>query len=90
MLCDPLLYARGNFKNGLNDLKTDPPCVITSFGYKTEPFYYSARSCYDPYARGARQLGAGAPLTVLWFAPLARLHPVLGFHAIYCMCARFN
>jgi hypothetical protein len=38
---------------------------------------------------GARQLGAGAPITVLQFAPLARLHPVLGFHAIYCMCARF-
>jgi hypothetical protein len=30
---------------------------------------------------GARRLGAGAPLTVLRFAPLARLHPVLGFHA---------
>jgi hypothetical protein len=39
---------------------------------------------------GARRLGAGAPLTILRFAPLARLHPVLGFHALYCVCARFN
>jgi hypothetical protein len=52
------------------------------------PFYYSARS-YDPYAQVLRRLGAGAPLTVLRFAPLARLCPVLGFHALYCVCARF-
>jgi hypothetical protein len=38
---------------------------------------------------GARQLGVGVPITILQFAPLARLHPVLGFHAIYCVCARF-
>jgi hypothetical protein len=56
---------------------------------KLSPFYYSARSCYDPYARGARWLGAGAPITILQFAPLAWLHLVLGFHAIYCVCARF-
>jgi hypothetical protein len=32
-------YMRaGFFKSGLHDLKTDPPCVITSFGCKTEPF----------------------------------------------------
>jgi hypothetical protein len=31
---------------------------------------------------GARRLGAGAPITVLQFAPLARLRPVLGFHAL--------
>jgi hypothetical protein len=37
----------------------------------------------------ARRLGAGAPITVLQFALLAQLHPMLGFHAIYCMCARF-
>jgi hypothetical protein len=89
MLCDPLLYVRGVLYCGLNGLKTDPPCVITSFGYKTKPFYYSVRSCYDPYAQGARRLGAGASLTVPWFAPLARLRPVLGFYAIYCVCARF-
>ena len=29
----------------------------------------------------ARRLGAAMPLTILWFAPLARLCPVLGFHA---------
>jgi hypothetical protein len=38
---------------------------------------------------GARRLGVGAPITVLQFAPLAWLHLVLGFHAIYCVCARF-
>jgi hypothetical protein len=38
---------------------------------------------------GARRLGADVPITVLQFAPLARLHPVLGFHALNCMCARF-
>jgi hypothetical protein len=34
---------------------------------------------------GARQLGAGAPITVLQFAPLAWLHPMLGFY-IYIAC----
>jgi hypothetical protein len=38
---------------------------------------------------GARWLGAGVPLIILWFAPLARFHPVLGFHTLYCVCARF-
>jgi hypothetical protein len=37
----------------------------------------------------ARRLGAGAPITILQFTPLARLHPVLGFHALNCVCARF-
>jgi hypothetical protein len=32
-----------------------------------------------PYAQVSRQLGDGAPLTVLRFAPLARLRPVLVF-----------
>jgi hypothetical protein len=31
------------------------------------------------YAQVLRRLGAGAPLTVLRFAPLVRLCPVLGF-----------
>jgi hypothetical protein len=43
-----------------------------------------ARS-YEPYAQVPRRLGAGAPLTVLRFALLARLRPVLGFHALYCV-----
>jgi hypothetical protein len=43
----------------------------------------------DRMCPGARRLGAGAPLTVLWFSPLVRLRLVLGFHAIYCVCARF-
>jgi hypothetical protein len=38
---------------------------------------------------GARRLGAGAPITILQFALLAWLHPVLGFHALNCVCARF-
>jgi hypothetical protein len=38
---------------------------------------------------GARRLGAGAPITVLQFASLARLCPVLAFHALNCVCARF-
>jgi hypothetical protein len=37
----------------------------------------------------ARRLGAGAPITILQFAPLAWLRPVLGFHALNCVCARF-
>jgi hypothetical protein len=42
-----------------------------------------------PTYPGARRLGAGAPITILQFAPLAVAAPVLGFHAIYCVCARF-
>jgi hypothetical protein len=40
---------------------------------------------HDPYAQVPRQLGAGVPLIILRFAPLAWLHPVLGFHALKCM-----
>jgi hypothetical protein len=32
-----------------------------------------------PMPQVPRRLGAGVPLTILWFAPLAQLHPVLGF-----------
>ena len=35
----------------------------------------------EPYARVSRWLGAGGTLTVLWFAPLARLRPVPGYNA---------
>jgi hypothetical protein len=52
------------------------------------PFYKCARS-YDLHVLGARRLGAGTPITILQFAPLARLRLVLGFHAIYCVCSRF-
>jgi hypothetical protein len=38
----------------------------------------------------ARRLGAGAPITVLQFAPLVRLRPVLGFYALNGVCARLN
>jgi hypothetical protein len=37
---------------------------------------------YAPHAQGPRRLGAGGALTVLRFAPLARLRPVLGFCAL--------
>jgi hypothetical protein len=85
-----LCYMRAGFlKNGLNSFKNDSTCVITTFGCKQSPFYHSARSYYDPYARGARRLGAGPPITILQFAPLVWLRPMLGFHAIYCVCARF-
>jgi hypothetical protein len=36
----------------------------------------------------ARQLGAGTPITILQFAPLAWLHPVLGFYTLNGVCAR--
>jgi hypothetical protein len=42
-----------------------------------------------PYARGARRLGAGGALTVLQFAPLARLRPVLGFNVHFGACSWF-
>ena len=38
---------------------------------------------------GARRLGAGAPLIVPQFAPLARLHPVPSFYALNGVCAGF-
>ena len=50
----------------------------------------NARSHMTSTRPGARQLGAGAPLIVLQFSSLARLRLVLGFHALYCVCARFN
>jgi hypothetical protein len=53
------------FWNGNNDLTTHFP---------------SARS-HAPYAQVPRRLGAGVPLTVLRFASLAQLRPVLGFYA---------
>ena len=53
------------------------------------PFYNAQGHMEDRMCPGARRLGAGAPLTVLWFSPLVRLRLVLGFHAIYCVCARF-
>jgi hypothetical protein len=50
------------------------------FGNGLTTLLPSARS-YAPHAQVPRRLGAGAPLTVLRFAPLARLRPVLGFCA---------
>jgi hypothetical protein len=56
-----------------------------------QPFslFSNARGHMTLTCPGARQLGAGVPITVLQFVPLARLHPVLGFYAIYCVCASF-
>jgi hypothetical protein len=39
---------------------------------------------------GARRLGAGGALTVLRFAPLARLHPVPGFNVHFGACSWFK
>jgi hypothetical protein len=40
---------------------------------------------------GARRLGAGAPITVLQFAPLARLHLVLGLNMrLFGACSGFK
>jgi hypothetical protein len=43
--------------------------------------FFPTREVVCPYAQVPRQLGARGALTVLRFAPLARLHPVLGFYA---------
>jgi hypothetical protein len=53
------------------------------------PFFLIERGHMSLTCPGARRLGAGAPITVLQFASLARLRPVLGFHALNCVCARF-
>jgi hypothetical protein len=42
--------------------------------------FTNARAYYATMCPGARQLGAGAPITVLHFAPLARLRPLLGLN----------
>jgi hypothetical protein len=56
------------------------PTVLIWFQrlYGQSPIYFSTRF-YDPYAQVPRQLGAGVPLTILRFAPLAQLHSVSGF-----------
>ena len=64
-------------------------------GFKMVNHLLSKREVTWPYAQVPRRLGAGTPLTVLWFAPLARLHPVLGKNAcepgsikrgVFCRC----
>jgi hypothetical protein len=56
-----------------------------------QPFipFTNARGHMILICPGARWLGAGAPLTIIWFVLLAQLHLVLGFHALYFVCARF-
>jgi hypothetical protein len=66
------------FGIGLNSFKNDPT-LVNCFIKRLALFTYCARS-YGPMCPGARRLGAGAPITVLQFAPLARLHPVLGLN----------
>ena len=52
------------------------------------PFCHRARS-YDPICPRAWWLGAGGALTVLRFAPLARLCLVPGFNACFGACSWF-
>jgi hypothetical protein len=87
MVCGHISHGCGNVWNSVI-------WVITydhdrSGGVKTVSLFSIARGHMTLIRPGVRRLGAGAPLTVLWFASLARLRPVVGFHAIYCMCARF-
>jgi hypothetical protein len=69
---------------------SNAPAICHSiFGKTVSPFLYARGHIMTLMCPGARRLGAGAPITVLQFAPLARLRPVLGFHALNCVCARF-
>jgi hypothetical protein len=56
---------------------------------KLSPFYICARS-HDHMCPRVWRLGAGVPITVLQFAPLARLRSVPGFYALNSVCARLN
>jgi hypothetical protein len=51
-------------------------------GFKRFNHHFAQRKVTWPYARVPRRLGAGGALTVLRFAPLARLRPVPGFYAL--------
>jgi hypothetical protein len=64
-------------------------CKRLARGLVFGPFSQHARS-YGPCAQVPRRLGAGGALTVLQFAPLARLCPVLGFYALNGVCAGFT
>jgi hypothetical protein len=70
-------------------LKLFPPFVIAPFIGKRSLLFAHPEVVWKLTRPGARRLGAGAPITILQFAPLARLRSVLGFYAIYCVCARF-
>jgi hypothetical protein len=51
-------------------------------GFKRFNHHFAQRKVTWPYARVPRRLGAGGTLTILRFAPLARLRPVPGFYAL--------
>jgi hypothetical protein len=56
---------------------------------KLSPFIF-ARGHMTHMCPRVWRLGAGAPITVLQFAPLARLRSVPGFYALNGVCARLN
>jgi hypothetical protein len=62
---------------------------LTIGSLSISPFFIERGHIVTLICPGARRLGAGAPITVLQFTLLVRLHPVLGFHALNCVCARF-
>jgi hypothetical protein len=71
------LFARG-FKIGFNGCTTTAMCHIPIC-------FWVLALCAQPlvlwpYARVPRRLGAGGALTILRFAPLARLRPVPGYN----------
>jgi hypothetical protein len=57
-------------------------------GFKTVNPFFLARGRMT-ICPSARRLGAGGALTVLQFAPLARLRPVPGLNAHFGACSRF-
>jgi hypothetical protein len=59
-------------------------------GLKWLGSFASQRSYRGPMCPRARRLGAGAPITVLQFAPFTRLRSVPGFYALNSVCARLN
>ena len=81
-----IIFGRGvcNMAHGFYLYHMSMNWSALRFGNVLTTLLPSARS-YAPHAQVPRRLGAGVPLTVLWFAPLARLRPVLGFYAIYCV-----
>jgi hypothetical protein len=79
-VCAVVIFGRGvcNMAHGFYIHHIPVTWGALRFGNDLTTLLPSTRS-HAPYAQVPRLLGAGVPLTVLRFAPLARLHPVLGF-----------
>jgi hypothetical protein len=74
------IFAQG-FNTYAHGFAYDQERGVGSNGWNDLTNFFLRAWSYAPYAQVLRRLGAGAPLTVLQFAPLARLRPVLGFYA---------